>query len=226
MLKVYGLKIGKALNYERMNKLMLYVSEERRVRVLKFLRIEDKQRCLLGDILTRYAICRCLEVKNEQLIFQYSEYGKPFLAEPGGIDFNVSHSGDWVVCAISDNPVGIDVETIKPIDFSIARRFFSKNEYYSLMSTDEHMRLRYFYMLWTLKESYIKAIGKGLSIPLDSFSINISSEINAAIDDKPVNYSFWLPNVDENHIMAICSAQNCISGNMDITKVNVNNILL
>lgn len=226
MLKVYGVKIDKTLNYESMNRLMLYVSEERRERVPKFLRIEDRQRCLLGDVLARYAICGSLGVKNEQLIFQYSEHGKPFLIEPGRIDFNVSHSGDWVVCAVNDNPVGIDVEIIKPIDLSIAKKFFSKNEYYSLMNIDEHMRLKYFYMLWTLKESYIKAIGKGLSIPLDSFSININGEINATIDDKPVNYSFKLSTVDENHIMAICSAQNCISGNIDIIKVNVNNILL
>ncbi len=70
-------------------------------------------------------------------------------------------------------PVGVDIEKIRPIDFAIAERFFTASEYRLLMDTAEQERLQLFYTLWTLKESYIKFVGKGLSIPLDSFAIEL-----------------------------------------------------
>lgn len=71
-------------------------------------------------------------------------------------------------------PVGIDVEQIKPIDIKISERFFSKQEFNKLLGKSYTEREPYFYELWTLQESYIKAVEKGLSIPLDSFTIRIN----------------------------------------------------
>ena len=151
----YILKINRNIGRDDFNNLLYCVSEEKKERISRFYKYEDAQRTLLGDVLVRYAICKSLGAKNRDLIFDTNEYGKPILQEPTGINFNISHSGDCVVCAVDNNAVGIDVETIKPIDLKIAERFFSKDEYLSLINRPEEAKLKYFYMLWTLKESYV-----------------------------------------------------------------------
>lgn len=111
-----------------------------------------------------------------------------------------------MVCAAGNEPVGIDVEIIKPVDFSIAKRFFSVDEYRNLTSKEKDRQLRYFYMLWTLKESYIKAVGKGFSIPLNSFSINIESDSIQINTKNEFNLCYFRQyEIDENHIVAICT---------------------
>lgn len=88
MLDTYILKIEKNLNRDEFTRLLRYVSEEKRERVNRFYRIEDAQRTLLGDVLTRYAICKRLGIRNNDLHFSVNEYGKPILLKPDGIHFN------------------------------------------------------------------------------------------------------------------------------------------
>ncbi len=127
MLDTYFLKINRNIEKDDFNKLLNCVSKEKKERILRFHRFEDAQRSLLGDVLARYAICKRLGTKNKDLLFGSNDYGKPVLAAPSEIHFNISHSENWVVCAVNDNPVGIDVETIKPIDLKIAERFYSRD---------------------------------------------------------------------------------------------------
>lgn len=102
----------------------------------------------------------------------YNENGKPYLADGQGIYFNLSHSGEYVACAVSGEEVGCDIEMISGQKMDIARRFFSPSEYELLLSEKTEQKKReLFFRLWTLKESFIKAVGKGLVMPLDSFSI-------------------------------------------------------
>ena len=93
--------------------------------------------------------------------------GKPYLRDYPGVQFNLSHSGRYGVCALSAFPVGVDVELIRPLRREVARRFFTPAEAAWLDARPEAE----FFRLWTRKESYIKAIGKGLTQRLDSFSV-------------------------------------------------------
>lgn len=207
MVDAYILKIDKAMEKEDFSRLLNCVSEEKRERILRFHRFEDAQRTLLGDVLSRYALCKRFNLQNKDLVFGVNEYGKPLLPGFQDVHFNISHSGPWVVCAVDDQPVGIDVEIIKPMDFKIAERFFSKDEYRSLMNQPEEKKLHYFYRLWTLKESYIKAEGKGLSIPLDSFSMNIGSDvITVTVDSGTGSYCFTQSFLDDTSVYAICTS--------------------
>lgn len=206
MVKTFTLFINRNLNNDEFNNLMNYVSVEKRQRILKFRNFEDQQRSLLGDILARFSICLNYGLKNENLIFRKNDYGKPFFIAPDEFHFNISHAGHWVVCALDSHPVGIDVEVIKPIDFKIVESFFSKDEYFAFSNQDNKEKLKYFYNLWTLKESYIKAEGKGLSIPLDSFSIvmnNNTITVQGCSQNK--NYFFKNFLLDNNSIFAICA---------------------
>jgi 4'-phosphopantetheinyl transferase len=155
------------------------------------------------------------------LKFDYNEYGKPCILEPKDIHFNISHSGDWVVCAIDNKPIGIDVETIKPIDLNIARRFFTVEEYNHLMKKDEYNRIRYFYMLWTLKESYIKAIGKGLKIPLNSFSFTIENgNVNINTQNEFGPCFFYQKEIDNNHIISVCALNKELMPDIEVIKMS------
>ncbi|MDR1439251.1 MAG: 4'-phosphopantetheinyl transferase superfamily protein [Clostridiales bacterium] len=92
---------------------------------------------------------------------------------PAPAHFNISHSGRHVVCALCSSPVGIDVETVKPIGMNIAKRFFSADERERLFLEPEggRGRLELFYSIWTRKESFVKMTGKGLAYPLGDFSV-------------------------------------------------------
>jgi 4'-phosphopantetheinyl transferase len=220
MVEVYAVKLDKKLDEPKFNEIMTYLSPEKREKIRKFHRVEDAKRALLGDILVRHLICTKLKIRNEQLIFSQNEYGKPFLINSNDIQYNVSHSGSWVVCAIDNLPVGIDIEFQQQINFDIAKRFFSKDEYNDLMSKNESDRPGYFYCLWTFKESYIKAAGKGLSIPLDSFSIK---EIGADIKIDTLNNFkdcfFKKCNIDDNYKMAVCALNNSFIEEVKIKDV-------
>ena len=212
---IYILKTDRNMEKGDFDRLLDCVSEEKKKRILRFHRYADAQRTLLGDVLARYAICKRSGAGDEKLgnlyknlVFTANEYGKPLLLEPNGICFNISHSGSWVVCAVDDAAVGIDVEIIKPIDFKVAERFFSGNEYISLMNQPEETRPAYFYKLWTLKESYIKMIGKGLSIPLNSFTMNIQNcGIHVSVGNEAKGFHFDQSFLDSGTVYAVC-AQN------------------
>jgi len=204
MLDIFTVETRNSLEKDRFDKLLRYISSEKKARLSRFYRFEDAQRSLLGDLLARYTICRRLGIKNSDLVFGLSDYGKPILLVPSGINFNIAHSGNWVVCAVNDNPVGIDVEVMKPIDLQIAKSYFSQEEYDTLINQPPEMRMKYFYSLWTLKESYIKAEGKGFSIPLGSFTIQADMNIISRSTGSK-DYNFLLHNLDSTTICATCS---------------------
>ena len=157
------------------------VSSEKRKRIRKFHFRKDAQNCLLGDVLARICICRATGLSNQQLEFSTNEYGKPFLTTDPRIHFNISHAGYYVVCAVSDEPVGIDIELIKPVEMKIAERFFTPDET-AYITQDESIRR--FYEVWTKKESRIKWEGLGLHKPLTSFSVFGSNEQDAIFYHK------------------------------------------
>ncbi|MBU0991396.1 MAG: 4'-phosphopantetheinyl transferase superfamily protein [Proteobacteria bacterium] len=173
MLEIYALQQNEILNDKSFNSLLPYVSTEKKARINRYIQRPAAQQALMSDLLVRSIIHEKLSIKNSDIRFGQNEYGKPYLLGNDNFHFNLSHSGDWVVCAISDSVVGIDVEKIKPTDYNISKRFFSKDENDYLICQKERQKLDTFYDLWTLKESYIKAVGKGLHMSLRDFSIII-----------------------------------------------------
>lgn len=93
--------------------------------------------------------------------------GKPYWRDFPGVQFNLSHSGPYGVCAVSDAPVGVDVELIRPLRQDVAKRFFTETEQGWLARRPP----KEFFCLWTRKESFSKALGKGLTLPMQSFSV-------------------------------------------------------
>jgi 4'-phosphopantetheinyl transferase len=137
---------------------------------------------LLGELLVRFILCKQYGAILIQLEFGKNLHGKPFLCQYPFFHYNVAHSGEWVVCAVHDKKIGVDVEKILPFDLQLAKGFFTGEEYWELSNTKEE-RNTAFYDMWTLKERYVKAQGRGLSIPLDSFNMKRLSSDSITLTD-------------------------------------------
>ncbi len=134
---------------------------EKKMRVDRFCFIEDKKRTVAAEMLSRKMISDwCKTISPEKISFGKTEYGKPFAI---GLDvhFNVSHSGNMVVCAIDKNPVGIDVEKIREYKFSVAKRVCSAEEILFIEQSENPAKE--FIKIWTMKEAYAKFSGTGLT---------------------------------------------------------------
>lgn len=203
------------------NFLLSQVSDVKRERLLRFYNWEDLHRGLFADLLVRKALIEKVNVNNKEISFSANEYGKPHCEFLDNFHFNVSHSGKWVVCAIDSNPIGIDIEKISPIDLDISKNYFSNREHENLMRSNNPFE--YFFTLWSLKESYIKFIGKGLSHPLNSFSIVFAnnSKINIEVDTRILESTFFKQyDVDKDYKMAVCCSHSDMPEQPVIYSIN------
>lgn len=113
----------------------------------------------------RILIGKALRMRPDEIQFVYGLHGKPAI-DGTGLQFNLSHSGEWAAVAIAwDCEVGVDIERIRPVPEleDIARVHFSPDEASELLSIPEEKRLEWFYRCWTKREARLKAIGVGLS---------------------------------------------------------------
>ncbi|SFU45573.1 4'-phosphopantetheinyl transferase [Clostridium sp. DSM 8431] len=197
------------INYEDyIDFLLSFVDENKKKKALRFIRKEDRIRTLIADIMVRSYVCEKYNYKNKDIIYGYNEFKKPYLINKDNINFNVSHSGKYVVAAFDNEAIGVDVEKInKDTEYKVlAKNFYTKNEYLRIENLNEEKSIIEFFKLWTFKESYIKFEGKGLSIPLNSFEIEKNNENNTYyLKDNEKNIYFNNFNIDEEYELSCCS---------------------
>lgn len=132
------------------------------------------------------------------------ERGKPMVE---GLEFSLSHSGNMVVCAVSEEPVGCDVEEIRKAPKGVAERYFSEGEqaYLSQLSGDEYDRE--FFRLWTMKESYVKMTGEGLRVPFDEYEIAMEDAGARVVRDDRMQTCYLSTMELEGHMISICAEE-------------------
>jgi len=142
--------------------------------------------------------------------FVRGEHGKPRL--PDGRPFNLSHAGDYAVLALSDEPVGVDIERIRPLDAErFAARFFHPLERrFTAASADRSAAV---FLIWTLKESYLKAEGQGLSVSPASFCILPNKDGSASLADGP-QYRFRSFDAFPGYCLSVCSREREIASDI------------
>ncbi len=123
----------------------------------------------MQNCFVRAFACKKLGIKNSEIVFEKGKHGKPYIKRYPNFHYNISHTRNAIAVVVSDNPVGIDIEKIRKAELQIANSFFTKTEqeYINEFSSKADKR---FYKIWTKKEAYIKYIGKGLLMPLNSFN--------------------------------------------------------
>lgn len=137
---------------------------------------KDKARSLGAGAALDHAL-ETYGLKERSIEYEFGEWGKPFLKYHPNIYFSLSHSGDYAICSIGDRPMGNDIERIKPGRLKVADRFFAKEELDWMYAVqDEEEVTRRMFRIWTMKESFLKATGKGISLPLGDFSVLMDEE--------------------------------------------------
>ena len=140
-------------------------------------------RSALRSLLARY-----IAIPSNEIDFEYLTGGKPQLAtgkNPGSVQFNVSHSADIALIAVSAHRLGVDIEKIRN-DFdtnALSERFFSLGERAGLQSLPVHLRVAGFYACWTRKEAFLKATGNGISFPLTDFSVTTHPDLDPELEE-------------------------------------------
>lgn len=173
-------------------KLYAQASPERQHRADRYLRTEDRYRCIVAGALLRYALGGTDHAEPVR-----TPEGKPYLPGREDFHFNLSHSGQWVVIAWGSRPMGIDVETLSMDEGKeqLARRFFSSDEQAYLFAVEGQDRARRFFEIWTKKESYLKYLGTGINRPLNAFSVLDTTALAASFR------SFFF----EDAVMTLCA---------------------
>lgn len=153
------------------------LSDDERARAARFVFDKDRRRFIAARGSLRVLLSRYTGRRPETIEFCYGPQGKPFLADPSDLRFNLSHSGRFAVFAcVRNREIGIDVERERPeVEFEeIAARFFSSPEQAALQALPREQRRQAFFTCWSRKEAYIKALGGGLSVPLDRFDMTLA----------------------------------------------------
>jgi len=150
------------------DELIYLLGDEELTRLDRFRQHPDKERHVLAHSLKRAVLSQYLSSTTHELSFSQSDYGKPFCVHPDSPFFNLSHSGDWVVLAVSaESEVGVDVEFERAIDAdSIVKRVSSAREIAVYQRSECPQNC--FLCLWTQKEAISKACGQGISVGLSS----------------------------------------------------------
>jgi len=186
--------------------LLQYLPEAGRLRVKDRQNRTSKLQTVAGELLARYSVGQYLGKPDQEINLVFGEKGKPHIGNLEGVHFNISHSGHYIVCAVAPEEIGIDVERIRKVNLRIAERFFSPFEINDLMALEEEYRMHYFITLWTIKESYLKAIGRGLTQHLNSFTIIRKGDSYLLTGNKEAE-GFGIETLQLNHeyMMEVCA---------------------
>lgn len=159
----------------------LSIEESQRATRFKFPHLQ--QRFIAAKGILRILLGKYLNQLPGSIKFSYGSYGKPELDpqlfSTSSLQFNQSDSKSFALYAFTkQHPIGVDIECIRTdIEaFSLAKRFFSPSEIVALKNQPAEQQITAFFRIWTRKEAFIKAVGEGLSFPLNEFEVNLDEE--------------------------------------------------
>ncbi len=202
--KVYVADTKPLENTELFNSLYSLVSVQRQEKINRIAFNKDKRLSLGAELLLKKALS---DIGISDYEFSYGENGKPFIKCKENIFFNLSHSGERVMCAVSSKEVGCDVEKVKSVNLKIAKRFFFAEEYEAIRAqkTPEEQK-DMFFRLWTLKESFMKVTGLGMQLPLDSFCVALNDN-GVSLTQSFSNENYYLKEyfLEKDYKYSVCS---------------------
>lgn len=199
-------KVNREYIEQHFDELVERLYPERKSRVLAFRRREPAYTSIVAGLMLQTLVEQKLGITPQALVLEKNENGKPMVQGHPEFYFNLSHAGDYVVLAHGDVPLGVDIEQIRTQNLHVAKRCYTEAEYAYVTEGDADER---FFYLWTMKESYLKLTGDGISIPLNSFEIDPLQQV---VKGTPYRYS--MRRMDD-YWLAVCTGEEC-----EITYVN------
>jgi 4'-phosphopantetheinyl transferase len=182
----------------------------------RFYFARDRHRYLVTRALVRTILSRYVPIAPGEWAFSTNTYGRPEIvnAQATDLSFNISHTHSLIVMGVTrQRALGVDVENVRArsVSVDIAGHFFAPQEVAVLAATPSHQQQDRFFEYWTFKESYIKARGMGLSLPLDKFSFHYPDDHTVAIAihpdlaDDPARWQFWQCRPSPDYLVAVCA---------------------
>lgn len=219
MKKVYICNIECLDDISLYNKAYSFLSKSRKLKLSKYRNDLEKKLCIGGEILLKYALREETNLDfRKEILYSFNNFNKPYLKN-NDTYFNISHSGKYCICALDNNEIGVDIQAMEDIKTNVAKRFFHPNEYQYLELFKN--KKKPFYRLWTLKEAFIKCIGDGLNIPLNSFEIKLSNKVDVVQKIDKNKYYFREFDYDNCHI-AICQMED---NDFELCLIDLNSLL-
>jgi len=176
------------------------LSPELQEKNMRYTQWKDRMANLFGKLLLADALERSGYVSDCMKAINYNSYGRPYIDD--GIDFNLSHSGNYVICAIGRKlRLGVDIEEIKPVHFDEFSEVMTATQWQEIKQSGNPLRT--FYSYWAIKESVIKADTRGMSISLDKIIIGT--------DQATCENSTWFLtniNINEQYCSWLATDQN------------------
>jgi 4'-phosphopantetheinyl transferase len=201
------------------------LTDDERAREARFRFPSDQHRFLLTRALVRTVLSTHTRVEPSAWRFAPDAYGRPQIQNDdpsvAGITFNVSHTQGLIIIGVTRRAaLGVDTEHIwsRTATAAVAERFFAPNEAAALRELPEAQRRERFFDYWTLKESYIKARGRGLALGLASFGFELhepnrlSAWFQPELEDAAPHWQFWQFNPSADHVAAVCLRRAGASG--------------
>lgn len=176
MVKTYIVNTKNILDPKENLHLLSSFLQDRKDKILSHKNPEGRKESLGSSILLQKILLQ------KKLNLQDVKYGKNKKPEIDGIFFNISHCKDFVICSVGEKPVGCDIEKVRKITSGFENRFFTKSEVNYLNSFENEKKINEFFRLWTMKESYMKMTGEGMSLALNRIEFIFDKEIKVFRD--------------------------------------------
>ena len=210
MMKLYRINIKNFADPLQDQWLLNLVGTERRKKVMRYYRPDDRKRSLGAGIIIK-------KILNENGLsecdLKYSENEKPVV---DNLFFNISHAGDYVVGVLSDCEVGCDIEKNDNAPLKIAERYFYSSELEYVKTADDKSKA--FFTLWTLKESYMKMTGRGMSLALDAFEV-VPAADGFILGKSPEKRCFFRTMEFDGYIFSVCNEKEFELEQMEICDI-------
>ena len=159
----------------------------------------------IGRKLLSIALKECYKIDFDEELLRFNKNKKPYLRDYPGIYFNISHSKEIIIVALSNVEIGIDIEEIKHFNQSFIDKVFSFEE--KVQSINLNNKDEFYTRLWTLKECHFKCLGTGLKFPLTKTSFNLE-KTNYSIEFKKGNNYYYQDKIGSNSVFSICINDN------------------
>ncbi len=158
------------LNDDEYERFLSMMDASRQSRIARYANESDKRRSVLGEKLAKELLSKVSGRAVEDIVIS-EEAGKKPISNVKGFDFSISHSGSYVGCAVCDRPIGFDIEEIRPIKLTAAKRICTPADLDYIYDSgtpcfdrcEDRETLARFFEIWTKKEAYIKYLGIGLA---------------------------------------------------------------
>ncbi|MEM9977582.1 MAG: 4'-phosphopantetheinyl transferase superfamily protein [Cyanobacteria bacterium P01_D01_bin.2] len=152
------------------------LSEDELVRFNRYRFAADRRKFAVARSRLRQILAHYCQQAPAALVFDYGDHGKPFLRGDHGLQFNLSHSGEYGLCGVARRGVGVDIELLRPMDRldGLMQRCLTPTEQQALVHARPMDQSEAFLTYWTCKEAYLKATGQGISAALSTIEVRLT----------------------------------------------------